>query len=105
MLFGGHYSHAVLKKAKEGDFRVQDDFGGTIHPYEPTQDEIFLARAAVEACHIPPLYARVDMVDDNNGKPAVSELELIEPELWFRRHEEAATLLAVEIKKLFSEHA
>ena len=27
MLFGGKYSHAVLKKAKKGDFRVQDDFG------------------------------------------------------------------------------
>ena len=28
MIFGGKYSHAVLKKAKPGDFRVQDDFGG-----------------------------------------------------------------------------
>ena len=30
MLFGGEYSHSVLKKAKKGDFRVQDDFGGSV---------------------------------------------------------------------------
>lgn len=105
MIIGGHYTHAVLKKAKKGDFRVQDDFGGTVHAYEPSQDEIFLAQAAVEACDIPPLYARVDIVNDNAGNPAVSELELIEPELWFRRHEEAATILAMEVQKLYNrEH-
>ena len=26
----GIYTHAVLKKAKSGDFRVQDDFGGSV---------------------------------------------------------------------------
>ena len=29
MLFDGRFTHAILKKAKEGDFRVQDDFGGS----------------------------------------------------------------------------
>ncbi|MFB0926003.1 MAG: hypothetical protein QMB65_12110, partial [Vicingaceae bacterium] len=40
MVFGGKYSHAVLKKAKAGDFRVQDDHGGTIHPYKASFKEI-----------------------------------------------------------------
>ena len=101
MVIGGEYTHAVLKIAKPGDFRVQDDFGGTVHPYEPTQEEIDLAIASVKACNPEPIYARVDIVNDNAGKPAVSELELIEPELWFRRNEEAAEQLAVAIKKLF----
>jgi glutathione synthase/RimK-type ligase-like ATP-grasp enzyme len=101
MLIDGKYSHAVLKIAKEGDFRVQDDFGGTVHEYTPTPEEIDLALAAVKACDSMPLYARVDMINDNNGKPAISELELVEPEMWFRRHEEAAEELAEGVKKLF----
>ncbi|MEP1034264.1 hypothetical protein [Ekhidna sp.] len=101
MLIGGMYTHAVLKVAKPGDFRVQDDFGGTVEDYTPTQAEIDLAVAAVAACEIKPLYARVDIVNDNNGKPAVSELELVEPEMWFRNNEQSAEMLAAEIKKLF----
>ncbi|MFA6469421.1 MAG: hypothetical protein WCW35_11025, partial [Bacteroidota bacterium] len=36
MVIGGKYTHAVLKRAKPGDFRVQDDYGGTVHAYSPT---------------------------------------------------------------------
>ena len=41
-----------------------------------------------------PLYARVDMVRDLNGAWAVSELEMVEPELWFRMCPDAAGVLA-----------
>jgi len=99
MVIGGQYSHAVLKIAKTGDFRVQDDFGGTVHSYEPAKEEIQLAINTVKACDALPLYARVDLVTDNAGKPAVSELELIEPELWFRRNEQSADLLASCVKQ------
>jgi len=98
IVIGGQYTHAVLKVAKPGDFRVQDDFGGTAHPYEPTQEEIHLAVKAVKVCNPQPLYARVDMVNDNEGNPAISELELLEPELWFRKNEAAVNKLAVAIK-------
>lgn len=101
MVMGGQYTHAVLKIAKPGDFRVQDDFGGTVHEYDPTQEEIDLAITAVKACETLPLYARVDIVNDNNGKPAVSELELVEPELWFRNNTESAKTLAECIENLF----
>ncbi len=94
MVVGGEYTHATLKVAKTGDFRVQDDFGGSVHDYEPTQEEKDLAIAAVKACDTLPLYARVDIVNDNKGKPAVSELELVEPEMWFRKNHDAAEKLA-----------
>jgi glutathione synthase/RimK-type ligase-like ATP-grasp enzyme len=94
MLFGDHYSHAVLKKAKKGDFRVQDDFGGTVHPYHPSADEIKLAKDAFKACISRPVYGRVDMMWDNSYQLCVSELELIEPELWFRESKKASKLLA-----------
>jgi len=50
-----------------------------------------------------PDYARVDMIWDNEGQPAVSEVELIEPELWFRMASSAALrLAAVLVHKYFS---
>ncbi|MFP8489972.1 RimK family alpha-L-glutamate ligase [Gracilimonas sp. Q87] len=94
MIFGGAYSHAVLKKAKAGDFRVQDDFGGTVHDHIASKEEIELGLQAVEACPEKPAYARVDIMKDNDGNLAVSELELIEPELWFRRKPESAKMMA-----------
>ena len=102
MVFGGKYSHAVLKKAKPGDFRVQDDFGGTVHAYEPSDEEIAFAERVVSVCDPIPLQARVDFIWDNEGELCVSELELIEPELWFRNREGSAELLAnVTIEKYF----
>ncbi len=101
MMIGDQYTHAVLKVAKPGDFRVQDDFGGTVHDYEPSKEEIELAMAAVKACENLPLYARVDIVNDNEEKPAISELELVEPEMWFRKNKQAADALAVKVKELF----
>ncbi|MDR9415998.1 MAG: hypothetical protein RI564_06930 [Gracilimonas sp.] len=99
VFFGLNYSHSVLKKAREGDFRVQDDFGGSVLPYEPGKEEIQFARSAIQACPEIPLYSRVDIITANNGKYAISELELIEPELWFRIKPEAAQMLANEIVK------
>jgi len=94
MVINGKFTHAILKKAKPGDFRVQDDFGGSVHDYKPSQNEIVFAENAIKACPELPLYARVDMFTDNDGELAVSELELIEPELWFRNFPQAAKQLA-----------
>lgn len=84
MVMGGKYTHAVLKIAKAGDFRVQDDYGGTVHHYEPTPAEKAFAEAVVAACDTLPLYARIDIANDNEGAITLIELELFEPELWFR---------------------
>ena len=98
MVMGGQFTHAVLKVAKPGDFRVQDDFGGTVHEYTPNKEEIAFAEKAVAACSPQPFYARVDVIRDNNDELAVIEMELIEPELWFRMKPEAADVLAASIK-------
>lgn len=102
VFFGETFSHAVLKRAKPGDFRVQDDFGGTVHEYTPRQNEIEFARRALHACPELPAYARVDLVLNNSGELAVSELELIEPELWFRMKPGATQLMAEEVVKHIS---
>lgn len=99
MLFGGKYSHAVLKKAKPGDFRVQDDFGGTLHSYEPSHEEIAFAEYALAQCPELPVYARVDVFWNNENELVLGELELIEPELWFRKCTTAANGCAQAIQK------
>jgi len=100
MVFNGQFTHAVLKIAKAGDFRVQDDFGGSVHDYTPNAKEITFAENCVKACKELPMYARVDIFIDNEGQIALSELELIEPELWFRNYPEAANFFAKAIKNL-----
>jgi glutathione synthase/RimK-type ligase-like ATP-grasp enzyme len=102
IVIGGQVSHAVRKIAKPGDFRVQDDFGGTVQAHQPSAAEQALAEQAVAACQPRPAYARVDIMEDNTGQPAISELELVEPELFFRFHPPAAAALAREIVRALS---
>jgi len=94
MVFGGKYSHSILKIAKKGDFRVQDDFGGTVHEYVPNPEEIEFAENVTRLCNTMPIYARVDVTWDEFQKPILMELELIEPELWFRFNSESAIQFA-----------
>ncbi len=94
IIFNGKFSHAILKKGKKGEFKVQDDFGGTVHNYKPTKEEIEFAEKVVKACKPSPTYTRVDIIFDNNNKPAIGELELIEPELWFRYYPKSTDLFA-----------
>ena len=97
MIFDGRFSHAVRKKARPGDFRVQDDHGGTVHPLQPSAAQIELAELAIAACRPPAVYGRVDMVRLEEGHYAVMELEVIEPELWLRFHPPAAKAFAQAI--------
>ena len=90
--------------AKPGDFRVQDDFGGTVTPHQPGSAEIELATRAIRACPQVPVYGRVDLINDRDGRPQVSEVELIEPELWLRYKPEAAQWLAARLVDTARQH-
>jgi len=103
IVIGGKFTHAVLKKAKEGDFRVQDDFGGSIAIYNPNEEMVKLAEKCTRILTPIPSYARVDIIWDNLRELAVSELELIEPELWFRLNPNAAQKLAHHVDLILSE--
>ncbi|TNE69412.1 hypothetical protein EP331_14185 [bacterium] len=78
----GTYSHAVLKKAKAGDFRVQSDYGGTFSLVDVDKEWIELGSRFLDLCPHKPFFARVDLVLWEN-KPVLIELEVIEPELFF----------------------
>ncbi|MEC7128288.1 MAG: hypothetical protein VXW67_06310 [Bacteroidota bacterium] len=103
IVIGGKFTHAVLKIAKEGDFRVQDDFGGSIAKYNPSEEMVKLAEKCTRILTPIPSYARVDIIWDNLRELAVSELELIEPELWFRLNPNAAQKLAHHVDLILSE--
>jgi len=82
MYCDGVFSHAVSKRAKPGDFRVQQDFGGVVAPFAPSTDLIAFADRVISTLPSSCLYARVDVVETNR-EPLLMELELIEPELYF----------------------
>ncbi|MBX2826792.1 MAG: hypothetical protein KTR22_01430 [Flavobacteriaceae bacterium] len=97
MVFNGKYTHAILKRAKAGDFRVQDDFGGTVHDYEPSPEEIEFAEFANAQCPEKPAYGRVDIVWDTEGTCYLSEMEFLDPEIWIRNAPESAEHIADSI--------
>jgi len=84
MLFGGAFSHAIVKRPKAGDYRVQPHLGGTEEPCAAPAGAVDLAKTALSAAPSAAAYARVDMVRDGNGELAIIELELIEPSLWLQ---------------------
>jgi len=100
MVLDGKFTHAILKKAQPGDFRVQDDFGGTVHNYIPTKAEINFAEEVFKTCKTKPVYGRVDIVWDNDKNFYLSELEIIEPELWIRNYPKCAERIAEAVDKI-----
>jgi glutathione synthase/RimK-type ligase-like ATP-grasp enzyme len=82
MFLGGAFSHAVRKRPRQGDFRVQHEFGGTLEPATADAGLVAEAAAIVARAPDPCLYARVDgcVVE---GRLLLMELELIEPALFF----------------------
>lgn len=83
MLFDGEYSHAVVKRPRVGDFRVQEYHGGKTLPCEaPPPGSVKLAQQALAAAPVAASYARVDIVPDDEGVLRIMELELIEPALF-----------------------
>ena len=96
----GSYSHAVLKRAATGEFRVQKDFGGSATPLQPPAelrqqaDEIAAAVSHVRDS----LYCRIDTVE-RDGRLLLMELELIEPELFLGLANGAAGAFAAAILK------
>lgn len=95
--FNGAYSHSILKKPQQGDYRVQDAYGGTNTVFEP---EIEVQKIGDQVMsHLPDfsLYARVDLVKYQN-QWLLMELEAIEPELFLPLDPQASVRLAKAIQ-------
>ena len=82
IFIGGQFCHALLKQAKAGDYRIQSSYGGFETPVSPAPEDLADAQAVLNTLDEMPLYARVDMLRDADGRLLLMELELIEPYLY-----------------------
>jgi glutathione synthase/RimK-type ligase-like ATP-grasp enzyme len=99
---GGEFSHSVRKYAQAGDYRVQEEFGGLTEAEQAPSSIIEQVQRAVNFLEKTPLYARVDgVVIDDEFK--LMELELIEPELFFRYSSTAVSKFADQVTKLVTD--
>lgn len=98
VFFDGAYSHALIKRAKQGDFRVQSDHGGSVEAMQASSELIAQAEKILQTLPHIPCYARVDGVI-REGQFLLMELELLEPELFLELAPHAATQLAQAIIK------
>lgn len=98
IFFYGKYSHAINKKPVENDFRVQIQYGGQYVSIKPDTAIVDQARNVLDALPSPSLYARVDGIV-SDGTLNVMEVELIEPDLYFRVLPETAQHFADAIEQ------
>ena len=90
----GRLSHAVRKVPVHGDYRVQDDFGAHDEPTTLARDEIALAERAIRVAGTDLLYGRTDFLRADDGSLVLTELELVEPSMFFRHAPQAPDRLA-----------
>ena len=100
LFLGGDFSHAIRKgplllpgaEPTSGLFAPEE-----IEPRTPTEEERAVAERVLDAAPFPReelLYARVDLVEDEAGRPVLLELELTEPSLFLAHAPGAAERLA-----------
>ena len=99
MLFDGRFSHAVVKRPKAGDYRVQPHLGGREEACAVPEGAVAIAEAALAAAPGDCAYARVDLVRGPDGGLKVIELELIEPSLWLQHAPDKGASFAAAIRR------
>ncbi|MDE9541116.1 ATP-grasp domain-containing protein [Xenorhabdus bovienii] len=104
--FDGVYSHAIRKSALlMSDGTVNSPLQEFRKARSADEDERAVASAALNAVKLhlgfeqSPLYARVDLIRSNNGKPIVLEIEICEPSLNLPFSEGSAMLFAQALAK------
>lgn len=92
----GAFSHAVFKKPRAGDFRVQLEHGGSAEPATAPAEIVGAAAGITRLIPGDWLFARIDGVDTSNGF-MLMEVEVIEPHLFFAFQPEARRRLAAAV--------
>ncbi|KAF6000136.1 RimK family alpha-L-glutamate ligase [Streptomyces mirabilis] len=105
--YGGRLLHASRKGAVLAPGTAYDAdkvAHPRLEPWQPTPAELAVAERALAA--VPRrtdgselLYARVDLVDGDDGNPCVMELELVEPNLFLWLHPESVPVVAEAVVK------
>ncbi len=100
VFFDGVYSHAVRKRAKAGEYRIHVEHGGSVEHTAPPREILADAERAIAAAGETFLFARVDGIMSRSlGGFVLTELEVVEPELFLRAHPQAPVRFAEAIAK------
>ncbi|MCC6402651.1 MAG: hypothetical protein IT207_01440 [Fimbriimonadaceae bacterium] len=81
IVIGGNTTHAIAKQPRFSD--GTESVGAAL---EPSEFERSLATRVIASLPFPVSYARIDLMPDEDGDPLVSEVELIEPSLFFAQN-------------------
>lgn len=101
---GGAFSHAAAKSALLSGGATEPGLFApeTVSPRTPSAAERALGDATMawlgRSAYGPPLYARVDLLPDADGRPRILEVELTEPSLFLETDTDAAGRLAAAIR-------
>ncbi|MFF7444605.1 MULTISPECIES: RimK family alpha-L-glutamate ligase [unclassified Streptomyces] len=99
---GGRFLHASRKRAVLAPgtaFDADKVAHPGLEPWTATPAELAVAERALAAVPEAPelLYARVDLVDGDDGQPRVMELELVEPNLFLDLHPRSVPVVVAAI--------
>jgi glutathione synthase/RimK-type ligase-like ATP-grasp enzyme len=99
IFIGGEFSHAIRKTA----FQIMAIAGAAGERFvEASQAEIAFGNKVLRALGQTTLYARVDMVPDDEGDYCLLELELIEPSLFLSAYAPSAVSFANALERATS---
>lgn len=96
MAIDGEPSHVVVKKPRFAGQDESVELGSS-----PSAQECRMMEQALACLSDKPLYARLDLIQADTGEWLVSELELIEPSLFFLQKPEAADQFVEAINRRF----
>jgi hypothetical protein len=110
VFFGGVFSHAVIRKPKDGGFLVQEEMGGSCKPFTPSANQLTQLADFLERTHVHHTYVRIDVVEthtpawqvrsggeDRGLHLRLIEMQALDADLFFRHthHGEARFAHAV----------
>lgn len=102
IFFNNEFSHALSKVPKIGDFRVQEEHGGTLKLLNNLDKKIInLCEKILHTLPYYCFYARIDLVIDK-GHPLLMEIEVIEPSLYFNLESKSTDLFAKKVSDFFN---
>lgn len=96
IFFDGQFSHALVKHAKHGDFRVQSDHGDTVLAADAPAHVCAQVLKKLKFLPRMPYYARADGIL-RGDEFLLMELELLKPELFLELEAKAAPRFAAAI--------
>ena len=99
LFFGGQLSHVINKRPVQGEFRIQNQYGGRyVALPAPPPGALTLAEQTLAALGEDLLYARIDMAPDAAGGWLLMEAELIEPDFYLAAAPGAGARFAEAVK-------